>query len=346
MFKKEDLSIICCPKCKSDLQLLTDSMLKCIYCNLEYPIIDGIPRLLYFGEDKVTYNKMWDYKWYVIDGGKGYTYEQLDENSAGYKIHNVFRYNEYENEAFIHLGDEKSTAVDIGCGIGQYTVKLLEKGAKRVFAIDLTRGVDIAKKILEERMPHLLDNIVFLQANARYLPIKTESADLSMALGSIHLSGYLEECIEEMVRITQKNKRFIVWIYSKPIVPLSDDKHNIKGLVELLYFSLRLLANEFTYIVTKRIPNKLLVFILKIFASDAVYFLRNLPVIGKIFKFLTIPGIPNHPDKGYRLINLYDTYAPSFTEFSDELDVIRWSKKFNFRILSFSEWRLGFLGEK
>jgi uncharacterized protein YbaR (Trm112 family) len=50
--KKEMMSILCCPTCKSSLQLhieeeedddVISGMLECVKCNKKYPITDGIP---------------------------------------------------------------------------------------------------------------------------------------------------------------------------------------------------------------------------------------------------------------------------------------------------------------
>ena len=56
----------------------------------DYPIRDGIPRFV--GTDP-DYNPMWDFKWTVLDGGRGYNYDQiLERGSAAFKLHNVFQF--------------------------------------------------------------------------------------------------------------------------------------------------------------------------------------------------------------------------------------------------------------
>lgn len=53
--KKDLMDIICCPVCKSDLELIIESeedneviegTLRCTECGEEFPINDGIPNLL------------------------------------------------------------------------------------------------------------------------------------------------------------------------------------------------------------------------------------------------------------------------------------------------------------
>lgn len=344
MLQPEDMDVLCCPKCGGDLSY-SSTELVCRGCASRYPVTDGIPRLLHFGAEGAAYNAMWDYKWVELDGGRGYNFEMLEEGSEGYLVHNVFRYFVEDGEALAGLGDA-SICIDIGCGTGQYTVSLLRAGAKRVYAVDLTRGVDVGRSIIARKFPELLDRIVFVQANARFLPIKTGVADRTMALASIHHSGYLPECVEQVVRVTKPGKRFFVWIYAKPQIPMGDEYR--ANFLQFLALSARLLHYiymELLFNILKRLPDRARLPVLRAMASDAVYRLRALPVLGRIVSFFT-PGVTAHSDKGYRLINLYDAYAPGFSQASDEADVIRWSRRLGFRIVSFIPWRLGFVGEK
>jgi len=225
MFQQSDLSILCCPACKVSLQL-ANAHLECTRCHAQFPIINDIPRLLYFGDGNSNYNNAWDYKWTHLDAGKGYNYRILDESDPAYAIHNVWRYNEYDGAAFVDI--QNGIAIDVGCGIGQYSVNLLRKGARRVYAIDLTKGVDIGRRIFLARYPELAAKIVFIQANARYLPLKTSSIDVGMALASLHHTGYLEACMQELVRVVKETNRFFVWIYSKPLFPIGCETRSVK----------------------------------------------------------------------------------------------------------------------
>ena len=100
------------------------------------------------------------------------------------------------------------------------------------------------------------------------------------------------------------------------------------------------------YNILKRLPNPVLVFVLRIMAADWIYKLKisNTAMLYLVTFFL--PGINRHPDKGYRLINLYDAYAPTFSATHDENEVARWGEELGFKILSFTSHRLGFVGEK
>ena len=75
-------------------------------------------------------------------------------------------------------------------------------------------------------------------------------------------------------------------------------------------------------------------------ASDLVLSLRNL-----VARFY-YRHINCYPDKGYRLINLYDAYSPMYSEASSEQDMVRWSVKNQFEILDTLDHRLGFIARK
>ena len=343
MLTREDLDFLCCPVCRSDLEMKVD--LICNNCKKFFPIIDGIPRLLHFPDGNSNYNEMWDYKWTKLDGGVGYNYQIIEDGSIAYQIHNIFHHFEDDNNAFIGL-NENSIGADIGCGTGQYSISLLKKGIKKIYSIDLTHGVDIGQKIIKEKYPEYADQIIFIQANARFLPLKSDKLDIVMSLAAIHHSGFLEDCIKEIVRITKPSKQFFVWIYEKPIIPIIDKyRKNFFTWLKLASILNRISYMELLYVIFKRLPNPILMGMLRVLASNFIYKIRHVPGLGRIVVYLT-PRISEHPDSKYRLINLYDWYSPTFAEGTDEYDVKKWSQKFNFKIINFIPWRLGFIGKK
>ena len=313
---EEDLNILCCPQCTRSLKLF-EGYLRCPLCLVRYPIINGIPRFIL----ETDYNKTWDYKWTVLDGGRGYNYELLNRNASIDKRGLFFSFED-------DIPAKVKTALDIGCGIGQYSIALLQKGISKVYAIDLTAGVDVGRKIILERYPEYAERIQFIQADARFLPIKTGSVDIAMALGSLHHTGNLEGCIREVVRITRRDCIFFVWIYGEP-----DSSLALRKRVHRIYA-------EGWFWVLKKFPRYALMPILKAMASDTVWHLRR----WNRWIAYALPGCGDHPDKGYRLINLYDAYSPQWSENSSEDDVFRWAQLWNFNIERFTTWRLGFVG--
>jgi ubiquinone/menaquinone biosynthesis C-methylase UbiE/uncharacterized protein YbaR (Trm112 family) len=339
MLSTDDLDVLGCPSCNGRLELQAEN-LNCLRCGKSFPITDGIPRFILPGDG---YNATWDYKWTHLDAGRGYNFEIIEPHSKAYEIHNVFRF--FENRKELFTDTEGRVAIDIGCGTGQYAVSLLQKGFRKVYALDLTRGVDVGKKLVAERYPDFKDRIIFIQGNARHLPIQSSVIDLGMALASIHHSGYLDDCVGEVVRVVKPGRLFFIWIYAKPLIPFSDANRNFRGWIKMTSSLMLFSYIEFLFNLIKRLPESLRMPILRVMASQAVYRLRQLPLLGRWVRYAT-PGISEHPDRGYRLINLYDAYSPAYSGGSDEGDVIGWSQRFNFDILNFSTWRLGWVGRK
>ncbi len=75
-------------------------------------------------------------------------------------------------------------------------------------------------------------------------------------------------------------------------------------------------------------------------ASDLVFSLRKL-----VARFY-YRHIFCYPDKGYRLINLYDAYSPTYAEASSEAEIVRWSVRNKFKIIDILDNRLGFIARK
>jgi uncharacterized protein YbaR (Trm112 family)/2-polyprenyl-3-methyl-5-hydroxy-6-metoxy-1,4-benzoquinol methylase len=349
MFRREDLAYLCCPVCKGSLTAVDGSSgiaaLRCKRCSHDYPVTNGIPRLLPPKLSRV-YNANWDYKWFTLDGGKGYNYRMIDKRDPAYKAHNVFRFFEEEGSLF-ERSKQHELAVDVGCGTGQYSISLLESGAvKRVIAMDLTRGVDVGAELVRKKYAKYADRIVFVQADARALPVKSAVSDMSMALASIHHSGDIESCLRELVRVTKPGRNFGVWIYTTPTIePVGDKYRTFFGYCKLLAHLAYLAQLELVYNILRRVPNGVLMPVLRVMASDTVYRLRHVPVLGALVRFM-FPAVCDHPNKGYRLINLYDGYSPGFSDHFTEFDVFRWSKTMNFKVENFVPHRLGWIGVK
>ncbi len=339
-----DLMLLCCPDCRSDL-INNSDFLKCSGCGSSFPIVNGIPRLLPKNISE-NYNKMWDFKWKVLDDYHGYNYQIIEKESIAYKIHNVFRFFEEDGSAFKDI-KENSVAIDIGCGIGQYSISLLGQGVGRVFAVDLTGGVDVGKKIIEEKYPQYRNRIIFVQADARNLPFKSNTMDISMALASIHHTGDTKRCVEEIRRITKPSRRFFCWVYAQPSIPFGDKyRKNFFGWFILCGYLFHMCYIEFLFNIFKRLPNSALVFILRMMSADWIY---RLKVSNKVMLYVVtffLPGINRHPEKGYRLINLYDAYSPAFSEAHSENEIIMWGREMKYKIISFTPNRLGFICEK
>ena len=86
-----------------------------------------------------TYNGSWDFKWRVLDGGRGLNYRIIDKADPAYQVHDLFDRNGYGGEVYTRATGR--LALDAGCGIGQYSVRLLQEfSPAKLVAFDLTGG--------------------------------------------------------------------------------------------------------------------------------------------------------------------------------------------------------------
>jgi uncharacterized protein YbaR (Trm112 family) len=53
MISKQLLDILCCPKCKGNLDLEDNNALVCQSCKLRFPIVDDIPVMLVDKAEKI-----------------------------------------------------------------------------------------------------------------------------------------------------------------------------------------------------------------------------------------------------------------------------------------------------
>lgn len=350
------LGILLCPDCQGQLKLSNEKTeagdilsgdFNCLSCGQRYPIIDGIPRFI---KDK-NYNKSWDFKWIEIDKGRGLAYLSVDKSDPAYDIHGIFDKNSYDGEPFKTW--KGKLVLDAGCGIGQNGYELLNMGA-RVVAIDLTRSVDIFKKIMTERFPQFKDDLLIIQADIFHLPFKNESFDGIMSFGVLHHTGNTFKALRCLTEKLKPAGDINMWIYSSEYIDETkykwqDQSTNRKIINYLkrnrtLYYFRGIVFYETLRFFINKLPDRAKYYLLFLPASDFWYRLCKLPYIGILASavFHTVP----HPNFRYRLINLFDAFSPTFTSHHTEKEARGWFKELHLEIKGVSEWKLGIWGKR
>lgn len=190
---------LCCPTCKGDLKK-TVAAFKCVACQVNYKIQDGIPTLIdlttipehfhsqieYFEKERVT---------------KDTTYTLLDWQQSY-----VDRFLTFYPKV------SKKVVIDCGTGSGYMAIELAKKGAY-VIATELTiRSLIRLKSIVEEF--HLEENVMLVCCSAEELPFKTRSADFFISNAVMEHLPREKEAIAEIDRVTKKKAGLLV------VVPL------------------------------------------------------------------------------------------------------------------------------
>lgn len=350
------LDILRCPGCQGTLRLkderqeggdILQGTLTCSSCDCDYAVVDGIPRFV----SNKNYNKSWDFKWLEIDKGRGLAYLSVDKNDPAYDIHGIFDKNSYDGEPYKSW--KGKLVLDAGCGIGQNSYELLKMGVK-VVAIDLTRGVDVFRKIMLERFPEFKDNLLIVQANIFHLPFKDGAFDGIMSFGVLHHTGDTHAAMKSLASKLKPSGDMNIWVYSSEYTDETEyewkDKTVNRKIInclkknKALYFYRDILFYETLRFFIKRLPDRIKYYILFFPASDLWYKFCKVPYIGILGTaiFHTVP----HPNFWYRLINLFDAFSPTYTAHHTEKEVVGWFKELNFEIKDISKWKLGVWGVK
>lgn len=101
-------------------------------------------------------------------------------------------------------------ALDLGCGYGRVSVRLLEK-AKKVYGIDISgKNIDLAKRLFQN------DALFFLEMNAISLDFPNDFFDLTLCIQN-GISAFKvdpEKLLAESLRVTKSGGKILFSTYS------------------------------------------------------------------------------------------------------------------------------------
>lgn len=215
---KEDLlNFLVSPKSKSKLKLsnnekngsnttLVDSE------GNEFPIINNIPRFVSQIEKTPT-NQSFSYKWNTFNDAA------LSKQESNKKLF-LEHYN-FTNESFKQYLSQKSTILDIGCGIGYISNWIASEFHKTVFGVDLTNSVDVGEKYFSENE----NNPNFIQADVGELPFENHTLDMIIAKEMIHHTPEPRKNFSKLVNLLKPGGSILIYVYNKkgPIREFCDD---------------------------------------------------------------------------------------------------------------------------
>ena len=238
-------------------------------------------------------------------------------------------------------------AIDIGCGIGQYSVRLAQEFApKKLVAVDLTGAVDIFRAILTARYPHLTKRILIVQANIFELPLPKEYFDFVMSLGVLMHTGDTKRALSAIFDLLKPQGTVNFWIYASEPVAYDAGEKGRAGAYDMQNF--KALQAKYRRVLFwlklfRRIPHDRTLRIVKFMSSDFMYNLMQRPR----FRFIQnwFPTV-EHPDVAYRLINNYDGYVNSWADSWSEHEIFPVLREHEIAIRDMSTWRLGIWGIK
>lgn len=348
----DDVKYLCCPISGEPLEVsqifetdtdgeILSGKLRSSKSGNKYTIANGIPRFVF--DDQ--YNKTWDYKWTEIDKGKGLNYKMFDGSDPSYTWRNIFDANDHDGKAYLYA--QGKVVLDLGCGVGQYTWRMLEKyHPAKVVAMDLTGGVDIFRKIMLERFPEYKSKILMVQASVFQMPFRDETFDYVFSVGVLMHTGNTREAIKQATRMLKYGGQMNLWIYASEPVPYEASEPGRDTLTFYRYFR-RLMAYSSIWLrihTFRKMPHHIVVSIIRLFSSDFWYRLNKIPVLGD-FAILLF-GTVQHPDFDVRFINNYDGLVNTWSDTWNEHEIFPVLRASDIAIQGISDHRLGIWGVK
>jgi SAM-dependent methyltransferase len=349
---ESDIPLLVCPLTFEHLRLVDvmtrdedgeviDATLEAVGSGHRYPVRNGIPRFA-----DASANATWEYKWTEIDRGQGLNYRIIDRDDPAYEIHDLFDRNGHGGRA--HAKARGGVALDVGCGIGQYSIRLAEEyPPRKLVALDLTGGVDIFRAILLERYPQHRERILIVQASIFEPPFRPKTFDLVMSLGVLMHTGDTLRAIERAGRLVRSGGDLNIWIYASEPVAYEAREVGRTGV----RMPLRFIPPQVYYSVIwawirvfRALPHRVVVAIVRAFSSETWYRLSLRKWVGRPARTL-FPSVL-HPDQAYRYINNYDGYVNGFSDTWSEHEVLPLLRRLGFQMQGLADHRLGIWSER
>ena len=153
-----------------------------------WKIIDGIPRFV-SDEHLKSFGDQWT------------TYEVAheDEDRATFTAKTGIKLDQLTG----------ARVLDAGCGGGRYAKICGEAGAT-VIGADHSRAVDKAKQLCSH-----LDDVRFVQADLKHLPLEPASFDFVFSIGVMHHDADTRKVFDAVAKFVKPGGRYSVWLYRR-----------------------------------------------------------------------------------------------------------------------------------
>jgi len=253
------LNVLHCPKCQGDLSLdsfkeeadtIVDGCLLCAKCNVIYPIIHEIPRMVPMN---LYDSSGFCAEYGVLAGALFSTWEDVPNEVKELQSHTSHNFG-HEWDYYSTLGWTDATGVDAsnieetfnwfheksllekddlngkfildaGCGNGRFSRAAMDLGGT-VVSMDLTHAVEVAHGNLKRNggTPH---NI---QGDILHLPFKPESFDVVFTIGVIQHTGAPLEAAAKLAGLVKKEGLFSVRSYRRGNARMEENDAAIRAV--------------------------------------------------------------------------------------------------------------------
>ena len=200
--KLSALDVLVCIACKSSLSLtatesaageVVTGLLRCIYCDCEYPVVRGIPRFVASDSYARSFGREW--KWFrtvQLDSMNG-----TDESERALGATTGWRDSDYAG----------ALVLDAGVGAGRFAECAARKGA-RVFGIDLSEAIDAAYANIGSE-----DNVHLVQADIFAMPFREGTFDLAYSIGVLQFTPDPRRAFDCVAAAVRPGGNLAVYMY-------------------------------------------------------------------------------------------------------------------------------------
>jgi SAM-dependent methyltransferase len=317
------LAHMSCPACRGELEYkaledypheqteLETGSLRCKGCAVEYPILEGIPRMF---PGRQTDQR-------VLKTRQTFGWEWLRYPPAS-----------RPEDRDIFLEETQTTAedwpgklvLDAGCGMGRYARIALSLGAQ-VVAFDLS---DSLLRLIPEAQKN--PNLHIVQGDLLATPFKTGAFDIVYSQGVIHHTADTRGAFDSIAPLVRRGGLLSVWVYGTPgsyssfsSNPLRTERAWMRAVMPIMWLLvwLRQIFSDTLRVFTTRMPVGLLYMLC-----------YPLTVIGMIpvIKFFTFSV---ESQFRVRLTENYDWLAPPFQTKHTKEEVGGWFKAAGVEVL-------------
>jgi len=211
----DSMDYLCCPACTGDLRLeiqkqteteVLQGTLECLACKARFKIQEGLPNLIYPEalEDSDLQQEQWHDR----------MAQQYDRANRQWNRHLLIWAGLWETRAKRQVVDKlelKKNASVLETGVGtaiNLPIIASQIGKKgRLDGMDISFGM---LKVARQKMRTKGIQAELLQANASYLPYKTEKFDAVLHAGALNTFADKKRAIQEMHRVAKPGAKIVM----------------------------------------------------------------------------------------------------------------------------------------